>query len=1356
MRLIELRLKNLNSLKGEWLINFDDEAYVNEGIFAITGDTGAGKTTILDAMCLALYGETPRIGTISKSTNEVMTRQTAECMAEVVIDVNGIQYRCHWKQRRAYNKPDGSLQDTEHVISYANDGLGHKAGTIIEEKSSLTKKKIVELTRMDFQQFTRSILLAQGSFSAFLKAKADERADILEKITGTDIYATISQRTHEKRKLEEQKLTNLKAGLEGLSLLSEEEEAELKLEAEQLQTKRHQTTEKEATLVSQIKWLENIQTLKQQIQNFSEQLDIATQQKADFATDEIRLHNANRALEIKDKFGDLKNQRQLTTQLKDEQHSLEHSLPQLKQKLDASESHLQQANVSVTAADNELQQAQPVIKQTRLLDQSIQTQQQALSGFEQQQQTAKSKLDDINKALNTDQQQLTETQKSLDSLSRLFSEFGNHGQLNGDIRDLIQYGKTIGSALSDNANHKKTKTELLNEIQRLSASINQKKQLQNQVEQQLQQHHSALATMQQQQKQLLGSNEASHLRQQLNQLDDSRHTLDSISTELNRLSQQDTALETMATKLPEFAATVPQITANIAQQQQALEQLKQKHQDQQQKLELMQKVAQLESKLEDYITLLEQGNPCPLCGSTEHPYSDNHPQLLQDDSDNRADSALTETKQAIEALLGQINDCESVLSKYRIQLATAEQAHAHQSLQIHNSLKQIHSQLLDINNSVNLHRQSVDAYAQSLQQNYSDSGLLDLLTTTLTEVTSSVEDALNSKDHKENHQQNTKKTEEATLDNERLTTAITSLHKLETLKSAIYSFSQSLTTQKDNINSSLNQFDQLQQQLNQKSEQINTLDADFKQQSNVINDLENTLKEKQQDNKHLEAQVTSNFSTLTATVTDLQQLLGGYQHHAVNHVEEMELSLDFGVIDSARQALDEIGKATEQQSMFDKEHYESVLQPVRDFCQLLQQLEKILTQKSEQKRELEQQLSGLQSRIESNTQQLKQQQSELEAITTQIKQTKQQLDTLKQERLDLFGNKDVDAEQTRLQQLIDTTKATLFSARESYQLNKQHYEQTEQRQQQLSQKLADEHATLTELSKEFEQLLAQYQFADEAAFLQADMPHEQRQQLAEHQQQILSQIERCKQNKLDYEKQLAEQTAKAITTETQDSLSAQLEKTKQLKDEINKQLGSLEERINSNELNKNKQSAVFAEIEKQGKVLQTWNELHALIGSSDGKKFRTFAQGLTFDIMVVNANTQLHKMSDRYLLIRDEKNPLELNVIDNYQGGEIRSTKNLSGGEGFIISLALALGLSKMASHNIRVDSLFLDEGFGTLDEDSLDIALDTLTNLQAEGKLIGVISHVQSLKERVLTQIKVEKVSGGHSQLSGPGCRQL
>jgi len=112
--------------------------------------------------------------------------------------------------------------------------------------------------------------------------------------------------------------------------------------------------------------------------------------------------------------------------------------------------------------------------------------------------------------------------------------------------------------------------------------------------------------------------------------------------------------------------------------------------------------------------------------------------------------------------------------------------------------------------------------------------------------------------------------------------------------------------------------------------------------------------------------------------------------------------------------------------------------------------------------------------------------------------------------------------------------------------------------------------------------------------------------------------------------------------------------------------------------------------------------------------------------------------------------------VDNYQSGEIRSTKNLSGGESFIVSLALALGLSKMASRRVRVDSLFLDEGFGTLDEDTLETALATLASLRQDGKLIGVISHVAALKERITTKILVEKTSGGKSILYGPGCSRI
>ena len=156
---------------------------------------------------------------------------------------------------------------------------------------------------------------------------------------------------------------------------------------------------------------------------------------------------------------------------------------------------------------------------------------------------------------------------------------------------------------------------------------------------------------------------------------------------------------------------------------------------------------------------------------------------------------------------------------------------------------------------------------------------------------------------------------------------------------------------------------------------------------------------------------------------------------------------------------------------------------------------------------------------------------------------------------------------------------------------------------------------------------------------------------------------------------------------------------------------------------------------------------------ADGLKYHNFAQELTFEIVIRSANRQLQKMTDRYFLVKDEDQPLALDVIDNYKAGKRFSAKNLSDGERFVVSLSLALGLSQMTSQKVKLDSIFLDEGFGSLDEEALDMVFSALTGLRREGKLIGIISNVEVLKERITTQIEVIPQGNGRSLIKAPGC---
>ncbi|MYM90335.1 exonuclease SbcC, partial [Rugamonas sp. FT82W] len=180
--------------------------------------------------------------------------------------------------------------------------------------------------------------------------------------------------------------------------------------------------------------------------------------------------------------------------------------------------------------------------------------------------------------------------------------------------------------------------------------------------------------------------------------------------------------------------------------------------------------------------------------------------------------------------------------------------------------------------------------------------------------------------------------------------------------------------------------------------------------------------------------------------------------------------------------------------------------------------------------------------------------------------------------------------------------------------------------------------------------------------------------------------------------------------------------------------------------------SMLAQIEQQETIEQRWARMNDLIGSADGKKFRNYAQQFTLDVLLGYANAHLNHLARRYQLerISNPASPsLALLVRDLDMGGEMRSVHSLSGGESFLVSLALALGLASLSSNRVRVESLFIDEGFGSLDAETLRVAMDALDGLQAMGRKVGVISHVQEMTERIAVKILVQPSAGGKSAVA-------
>jgi len=1141
MRIHSLRFKNINSLAGEWKIDFRDPVYLSTGIFAITGTTGAGKSTILDALSLALYGQTPRLGRITKSAGEVMSRQTGECLAEVEFMSDKGTYRCTWSQKRAHKKPDGELQPPKHEIVDVN------TREVLESKLTAVQQKVSDVTGLDYLQFTRSILLAQGEFGTFLDAKADDRAPILEKITGTGIYGKISSKVHERFGKVKATLDALYEKADTLEMISPEQAAALKEEKEQHDREIREIAGRCKEQEAAVAWLDVIAALEKEITGLQERGRALAERKTAAENDLGKLCLARKARDLEGRYSGLFALREQQDRETQEKAACEGRLVGLSSAHARALETFRRGQERYEAAAREKQREDELCRRVRDLDSRIREIRARRDEHAGEKQRLEEETRKYRKSIRSAEGLSEGIKPDLATVT---------GYLQGHPRDekLIASLSGIESAARQIHETEKTaekKQETLREVERELADAEQVViRRKNDLDKAAGKVQAAIALSDRMKKELAentGGRDGATLRLLTEEYADREHRLKALLDLLVRIEEDTTVLEKLTRDLDTARtgrkAKEERHFALKKEAERVAELLRMSEENRVYRARII--------SLEDARQTLPDGTPCPLCGSTDHPWCTG---AVPEPGD--AEKKHEAYKKENEEFQVQVRKSEAELA-------------------------------------------GIDAGIRSDEATLRD------------------------------REAQAKKVR-AELENGCLTLGIPAG---SVPKPAIAAALEVCTARLEETRKILSQAEEKERDL-KRMEQIIVKEKDA--HAAFQRDYDKTFSYRDTRKAERDRLTTE----IAATVEDALRQKAAF----------LESVQEYDVLVFSRPTM------------------------TKEILAALTRLRDEYAVHLTRRQDLQDQLQRCEAGIERDRSLLSVAEKRLMELSGILAGIEKECADLSAQRTKLYGEKDPGAEEARVAGLTKEAEAVLFAATEAKNLADKQKTSCEDQIRTLVAKIDGRIPVLAGQEQKFSDTLSKVGFSSEEMFLSVRLAPDQLTGLEKLESDIKREETEITAGLAERTEKLAAEKERALTQENREDLEMALNNDRTRITGFQIDIGRIKTQLEQYDGQVKKQQELAEAIAKQRKEFAKWEKLHALIGSADGKKFRVFAQGLTFETLVVQANRHLRAMSDRYLLVRNKESPLDLDIVDNDQAGEIRTTKNLSGGERFIVSLALALG----------------------------------------------------------------------------------